>query len=192
VQTGRVCGRELRIRREENDSPFDGHLNVHEVAAVGHSQGAGGATRTATNDPGLITTLMTFSLPNTIWVSANSDCPTAADCMFDPADVTQPSLFISTHGLLDLVIASPLTEWSYFDSVSGQDALGIISQSDGKPADHSSIQDTANGGNPDGELGYATAWLEYQLLGNRIAASAFTGATPELTSNTNWPGTAVI
>lgn len=173
------------------DSPFDGHLNVHEVAAVGHSQGAGGATRAATNDPGLITTLMTFSLPNTIWVSSNPDCPTAANCMFDPADLTQPSFFISTHGLLDLLIASPLTELSYFDSASGHDALGIISQSDGKPADHSSIQNVASGGNPDGELGYATAWLEYQLLGNRTAASAFTGATPELTSNTNWPGSAV-
>jgi hypothetical protein len=50
-----------------------------------------------------------------------------------------------------LVIASPLTEWSY----------------------------------------YATAWLEYRRLGNQIAASAFTGATPELISNTNWPGSAV-
>jgi hypothetical protein len=33
-------------------------------------------------------------------------------------------------------------------------------------------------------LGYATAWLEYQLRGNATAA----GAHPELVSNTNWPG----
>jgi hypothetical protein len=38
-------------------------------------------------------------------------------------------------------------------------------------------------------LGYATAWLEYQLRGNPIVAAAFTGPT-ELVSNTNWPGTA--
>ena len=35
-------------------------------------------------------------------------------------------------------------------------------------------------------LGYATAWLEYQLSGNATAA----GAHPELVSNTNWPGSA--
>ena len=39
-------------------------------------------------------------------------------------------------------------------------------------------------------LGYATAWLEYQLRGNATAAGAFTGAHPELVSNTNWPGSA--
>jgi hypothetical protein len=39
-------------------------------------------------------------------------------------------------------------------------------------------------------LGYATAWLEYQLLGNVTAAGAFTGAHPELVSNANWPGSA--
>jgi len=39
-----------------------------------------------------------------------------------------------------------------------------------------------------GFLGYATAWLEYQLRGNATAAAAFTGAHPELVSNTNWPG----
>src|SRR5260370_42368061 len=33
-----------------------------------------------------------------------------------------------------------------------------------------------------GELGYATAWLEYQLRGNVTAAAAFTGAHPELVS----------
>jgi pimeloyl-ACP methyl ester carboxylesterase len=172
-------------------STFYGQLNLNEIAAAGHSQGAGGATRTATNDPTLIKTLMTFSLPNTQWVGANPDCPTAADCMYNTAGVMQPAFFISTHGTLDSIIASPATETSFFDTVPGHAALGIISQSDGKPADHNSIQNTANGGNPDGELGYATAWLEYQLLGNATAATAFTGSAPELISNTNWPGSAV-
>jgi hypothetical protein len=38
--------------------------------------------------------------------------------------------------------------------------------------------------------GDATAWPEYQLRGNPIAAAAFTGPHPELVSNTNWPGSA--
>ena len=47
-------------------SVFHGHLDVNEVAAVGHSQGATGAVRAATNDPALIKTVLTFSLPNPI------------------------------------------------------------------------------------------------------------------------------
>jgi len=70
-------------------------------------------------------------------------------------------------------------------------ALGIILTSDGKLADHTSIQNAAEGGNPGGFLGYATAWLEYQLRGNATAAGAFTGPHPELLSNINWPGSAV-
>lgn len=171
-------------------SVFDGNLDTGRVAAVGHSQGAGGATRTATNAPDLITTLMTFSLPNTIWVGPNPDCPTSADCMYNPAVLTQPVFFISTHGPEDWVIASPETETAFYQSTTTQAALGIIENSGGKPADHNSIQDVANGGNPRGELGYATAWLAYQLRADATAATAFTGAHPELTSNLNWPGSA--
>jgi hypothetical protein len=68
---------------------------------------------------------------------------------------------------------------------------GIILTSDGKLADHTSIQDTADGGNPGGFFGYATAWLEYQLRGDATAAGAFTGPHPELLSNINWPGSAI-
>jgi hypothetical protein len=38
-------------------SPFDRDLGINEIAAVGHSQGAGGATRAAINNPTLIKTL---------------------------------------------------------------------------------------------------------------------------------------
>jgi pimeloyl-ACP methyl ester carboxylesterase len=169
-------------------SVFQSHLNVNEVAAVGHSQGATGAVRAATNDPALIKAVLTFSLPNPIWAAPNPDCPTAADCMADPAALTQPVFFVSTHGFWDSIIASPATETSFFLSTTVHAALGIILASDGKPADHASIQDTADGGNPGGFLGYATAWLEYHLRGNATAAGAFTGAHPELVSNTNWPG----
>jgi hypothetical protein len=171
-------------------SVFHGHLNVNEVAAVGTSQGAGGAVRAATHDPALIKTVMTFSLPNPIWAAPNPDCPTTADCTADPAALTQPVFFISTHGFWDSIIASPATETAFFLSTSVHASLGIILNSDGKPADHASIQNTADGGNPGGFLGYATAWLEYQLRGNATAAGAFTGAHPELVSNTNWPGSA--
>ncbi len=172
-------------------SVFKGRLAVNQVAAVGHSQGAGGATRAATNDPSVIKALLTFSLPNTKFVGANPDCPTAADCMFDPSLLTRPAFFVSTHGRIDSLIASPATELAFFDSDPGHAAIGIVERSDGTVADHSTIQDPAFGGKPGGFLGYATAWLEYQLLGNRTAAAAFTGAHPELVANVDWPGSAV-
>jgi hypothetical protein len=171
-------------------SVFHGHLNVNEVAAVGVSQGATGAVRATTNDPALIKTVMTFSEPNPIWAAPNPDCPTAADCTAHPAALTRPVFFISTHGFWDSIIASPATQKAFFLSTSVHAALGIILNSDAKPADHTSIQNPALGGNPGGFLGYATAWLEYQLRGNLTAAGAFTGPHPELGSNTNWPGSA--
>jgi hypothetical protein len=170
-------------------SVFHGHLNVTEVAAAGVSQGATGAVRATTNDPALIKTVMTFSEPNPIWAAPNPDCPTAADCTAHPAALTRPVFFISTHGFWDSIIASPATQKAFFLSTCVHAALGIILTSDGKPADHTSIQNPPLG-NPGGLLGYATAWLEYRLRGNITAAGAFTGAHPELVSNTNWPGSA--
>ena len=161
-----------------------------ETAAVGHSQGAGGAVRAATNDPALITAVLTFSLPNAFWARPNPGCPTRADCLPDPAALTQPVFFISTRGPFDSFIASPATERAFYNSTAVHASLGIIRDSGGETADHNSIENTAYGGNPAGELGYATAWLEYQLRGNGTAAGAFTGAHPELASNTNWPGSA--
>lgn len=172
-------------------SVFGGHLNVTKVAAVGTSQGATGAVRAATSDPALIKTVLAFSLPSAVWAAPNPDCPTAADCTAHPDALTRPAFFISTHGFWDSVIASPATERAYFLSAPVHAALGIITSSDGKPADHASIADPAAGGNPGGFLGYATAWLEYQLRGNLTAAGAFTGPHPELLANPNWPGSAV-
>ncbi len=170
-------------------STFYGHLNVAEVAAAGLSQGATGAVRATTKDPALIKTVMTFSEPNPIWAAPNPDCPTAADCTAHPAALTRPVFFISTYGFWDSVIASPATERTFFLSTSVHAALGIIVSSDGKPADHPSIENPPTG-NPGGLLGYATAWLEYQLRGNATAAPAFTGPHPELVANLNWPGSA--
>jgi len=53
------------------------------------------------------------------------------------------------------------------------------------------VANKSSGGNPRGFLGYATAWLEYALRGDRAAAPAFTGSHPELLANSNWEGSAV-
>jgi predicted small lipoprotein YifL len=176
----------LAARNSNPASQFYHHLDPTKVAAVGFSQGAGGAVKAAVSDPGFIKTVETFSLPNAIFAAPNPDCPTRQDCLADPAALTQPTFFISTHGLFDAVIASPATERAFFNSVNVHAALGIISKSEGLPADHPSIAQ-----HPVGFLGYAIAWLRYQLRGDLVAAGAFTGPHPELVSNSNWPGSAV-
>jgi hypothetical protein len=160
-------------------SAFYGNLDVTRVAAAGHSQGAGGATMAALNNPALIKTLMTFSLPITYWLNGPSI-----------AQLTRPAFLTSTHGIFDSVIAPPVIERIFYETLTVPAALGIILDSDGKRADHASIEDIAYGGNPGGELGYPTAWLAYQLRSDPTAAAAFTGAHPELVSNSNWPGSA--
>jgi pimeloyl-ACP methyl ester carboxylesterase len=190
-------------------SIFYHHLDPGAVAAAGHSQGAGGATRAAIANPGLIKTLVTFSLPwngqdengplgappnGTGFVSANSSCPTALDCWYNPAQVTQPVFFVGTHGLLDWVIANPDVQRYYFEEAAGRAALGLIQleddHGDSNPfndtyADHNSIQT-----NPARFLGYVTAWLMNTLRHNTAASSAFSGVNPEITTNANWPGSA--
>jgi hypothetical protein len=176
----------LAARNSNPASQFYHRLDPTKVAAVGFSQGAGGVVNAAVHDPGFIKTVETFSLPNPIWAGPNPDCPTRQDCLADPAALTQPTFFISTHGLFDSVIASPATERAFFNSAHVHAALGIISRSEGLPADHPSIAQ-----HPFGFLGYAIAWLRYQLRGDAVAAGAFTGPAPELVSNSNWPGSAV-
>jgi pimeloyl-ACP methyl ester carboxylesterase len=172
-------------------SVFDGRLNVHRAAAVGHSQGATGAARVAIMDPTLISSLITFSLPAASLAGTNPDCPVVSDCEENMASVHQPTFLISTHGSEDSYIASPSVERAYFNEVKGRAALGIIEASGGAKTDHTSIENAAIGGNPDEEIAYATAWLEFTLRGNRQAARAFTGSHPELTSNPDWPGSSV-
>ena len=77
-------------------SVFHGNLDISRVAAAGHSQGAGGATRAALNNTALIKTLVTFSLPVTFWLNGPSI-----------AQLTRPAFLTSTHGIWDSVIAPP-------------------------------------------------------------------------------------
>lgn len=169
-------------------SAFAHHLDTHAVAAVGHSQGATGAVRTANMDPHLITSVMTFSLPNLEWSTPNPDCPVKTDCEYRLDRVTQPIFLIASHGPVDAVITDPANERSDFESIRGRAAVGLISRSEGRKADHASVKDDDLGGNPAGELGYATAWLEYTLRANKEAAAAFSGRHPQLLSDSNWPG----
>lgn len=182
-----AAARYLIAQADTAGSVFQGRLDRGKVAAAGHSQGAGGAVRAATANPDLITTVVTFSLPSTTWTTANADCPTKTDCMFDVSRLRQPVFLIGTHGAFDAVIASASTERTFYRQVPGRAALGLTQSSGGKKADHNSVSD---GDAPRGFLGYATAWLCAELRGDPVAAAAFDGTHPELVANANWPGSA--
>jgi pimeloyl-ACP methyl ester carboxylesterase len=147
-------------------SAFYQKLNVGKIAAVGHSQGAGGSTRAVIANPGLFTTLVPIALPARIWVSAGQE--------YDTAQVTRPVFFVG--GSSDWLIASPSTLTGYYNAVPGGAAIGVL-----KGAGHNTIQGTG-GGFP----AYITAWLMYQLQGDAYAKGVFVGSTRELTANTNW------
>jgi pimeloyl-ACP methyl ester carboxylesterase len=167
-------------------SPFDGHLDIHHVAAVGHSQGATGVVRAASADPELITAVMTFSLPSPLDSLSNPDCPTAADCTAHPNLLKQPIFLLSTIGPEDELVDPPLNAQLEYTMVPGHAVMGVILLSGGTFADHNSIQDVSAGGHPASEIGYATAWLEFALRGNLRAAQAFMGSKAELLRNKNW------
>jgi pimeloyl-ACP methyl ester carboxylesterase len=186
-----AAARYLVKANSTSGSVFAHHLDIHAVAAVGHSQGATGAVRTANMDPRLITSVITFSLPALEWSTPNPDCPVKTDCEYRLNRVIQPIFFIATHGPEDAVITDPANERADFGSIRGRAALGLISLSEGETADHASVEDSDAGGNPGDEVGYATAWLEYTLRANKQVAAAFSGRHPELVSDPNWPGSMV-
>jgi hypothetical protein len=105
----------------------------------GQAAGQTGAVRATTNDPALIKTVMTFSEPDPIFSVPNPDCPTAAGGTAHPAALTRPVFVIATYRFSDSIIASPATK-SVLPQHLGPRPLGIILSSDGKPADHTSIE----------------------------------------------------
>jgi hypothetical protein len=158
-----------------NNSPssiFYGKLDTNAIGALGHSQGAGGALRTAVNSNRLIKAAVLIDLPAQVWISKAADA-------FDPAQLTVPTLFLG--GSEDWLVASPKILRAYYDAVPGQAALLILNG-----ADH--LVPQRSGGR---YLGYLTAWMMCQLQGDHYARGAFAGTSAEANLNTNWSHQAV-
>jgi hypothetical protein len=202
--------RDLVAADRHRGSLYFRHLATTEIAAAGHSQGATGAVRAGELARSFISTVVTFSLPwngqgpiGSVWdrspgspqalgwSGANPDCATARDCWPNPGGLHQPTFLISTRGPIDAVIANAAVERCYFEAVRAPAALGIVRESDGKVADHASIEDAKNGGNPDGFLGVTTAWLLAELRHDTHARSLFFGPHPALLKAADWSGSRV-
>jgi hypothetical protein len=173
-------------------SIFHNKLDVTQIGAIGHSQGAGGAINALIKSAGKIKTVIPIELPAQIW------CTTPPNCI-DTSHLTTGSVFF-VDGSLDPV--SPPTQ---LPSATGLQSIDAYYNA--VPAGVPKLKGTLMGpthnditGQPDchhaqppclfgvyGYLGYPTAWMMDRLQGNAAAHAAFVNSTCEMFSQlTNW------
>jgi hypothetical protein len=177
-------------------SPFVGKLNVNQIGAFGHSQGAGGAGNAFLKSAGSanpIKTLMLIELPARVWCTLGPQC-------FDPANLASGSVFF-IDGSADIPI-SPPTQGSGITGEQSVEAFYNATPGSVRKLKGTLLGPTHNDitGQPDcshaqfpcingvyGYLGYPTAWFMDQLQGDTYAHGAFVNGTGEMFSETtNW------
>jgi pimeloyl-ACP methyl ester carboxylesterase len=145
---------------QENASPssvFHGKLDTNKVAAIGHSQGAGGAVRAAVASNGLVKSVVALALTDPLgWLFVGIPAP-------DTGELSVPTFFV--RGSAD-PIATELGAALYYEGVPGEAAKAAL-----KGAGHNNLQ---------GAAGYVTAWLDYTVKGNSYARDAFVGDPCEI------------
>lgn len=192
-------GANYMIGENSNSSSiFFQKLNLKEVGALGHSQGATGAINAMIKSGGSIKSVIAIELPRQFFCSSRINCT-------DTKNLTAGSIFFidgSNDGI------SPPTQYSW---ESGEQSIQAYYYA--TPAGIAKVKGTLIGpdhldviGQPDcstdrapmlvqfmcrngvyGYLGYPTAWLMAQLQGDTYAARAFTNGEGEIFSETaNW------
>lgn len=162
----------------QNSNPFSRFYNkvdIENIAAMGHSQGACGAVNVA-NSASYIDTVIPMSL-----VAEDTLDTLGVSC--DVTQLTVPTFL--TSGVNETVVMAPpyVTAGYYNDMLSNNPNQPVVKASLNF-AMHNEMTDDY--GNPERYFGYITAWLMYQLKGDTTAASAFVGSNPEISSNYSW------
>ena len=180
-------------KNSDSASIFFNKLNVSQIGAFGHSQGAGGAINALLKSGGSIKTVIPIELPAQIW------CSTPPNCI-DTHHLTTGSVFL-IDGSLDIPISPPTQppgttgeqsiEAFYNDvpnnvpKVKGTLLGPSHNDVTGQPGCNTAVQPCVNG--VYGYLGYPTAWMMYQLQNDNYAHGAFVTGTGEMFSQTtNW------
>ncbi|WP_241566003.1 alpha/beta hydrolase [Prescottella agglutinans] len=165
-----AAARYILAQNDNPESVFHDRIDVAHVAAVGHSQGAGGSINASTHSDGLITSTAVLDLPDPWWASRPVD-------VIDVTRLTGPVFYLT--GAEDLV-STAIPQAAYHAVSPGPAARGrLLGVGHNWPSD---------GG---GFRGYLTAWLRFTLTGDTDAARAFVGPAPELLADPRWDGTAV-
>lgn len=155
-----------RVLVRENSNPrslFYQKVDIEHVGASGHSQGAGGVVNAYKNfsDGKIIKTIVPLAFPSILK-------PTGTN-------VKVPIFFIS--GEKDNLFSSLNYNKQSFEQVPSPTPAAVGAR---RAAFHELLT------NEDLVIGYLTAWMRYQLMGDQQAAGAFRGSTPELSVNPNW------
>jgi hypothetical protein len=180
-------------KNSDSTSIFFNKLNVAQIGAFGHSQGAGGAINAVIKSGGTIKTVIPIELPAQVW------CTTPPNCI-DTHNLTTGSVFF-IDGSLDIPISPPTQP----PQVTGEQSIDAFykavpnsvaklkgtllgpSHNDvtGQPDCKTAVQPCING--VYGYLGYPTAWMMYQLQNDNYAHGAFVNGSGEMFSQTlNW------
>ena len=173
---------------------FLNKLNITQVGAIGHSQGAGGATSAMIKSGGSIKTLIPIELPGQgFCFRPPSDC-------LDTSKIANGSVFF-VDGSLDLPVSPPTQPpqatglqsiAAFYDAVPNnvlklKGTLIGPTHNDitGQPTCAAAAVPCFNG--VYGYLGYPTAWMVDQLGVDTSAHAAFVTSTGEMFSQTkNW------
>jgi hypothetical protein len=181
-----------------SSSIFFDKLEVREIGALGHSQGATGAINAMIKSGGLIKTVIPIELPRQFFCSSKANCT-------DTKNLTAGSIFF-IDGSADGI--SPPTQYSwesgeqsiqaYYDATPvgiakvkgtliGPDHLDLIGQPDCSTDRAPVLAQFMCRNGVYGYLGYPTAWMMAQLQGDNYAAGAFAKGGGEIFSEpTNW------
>ena len=149
-------------------------LNVNNVGLAGHSQGATCSINLASEgnyeNRKRFKAVYACSLPNPeLAASVMQNCP------YDASLVSIPTLLLSGTGVTDGTFICPL-ETSVLPAVKKIKSDVFAARM--KDVEHA---DSIMKMHP-----YMIAWFDYKLCGNKAAAKAFIGKSPELKTNKNW------
>lgn len=163
------------------DSPLAGRLDPDRIGAMGHSQGAGGATNLMRLENDRVTALVTLSRPHAQWCTRDALCPS-------PADLERGAVFYVTGGR-DVIMAPPTAQRTAYrqtpDTLDKARATlkgARHTDAQGEPA-CDDVPGCARGSH--GYLGYPTAWLTAHLHDDDDALQAFV-AGGELDRGPDW------
>lgn len=147
----------------DSSSIFYGKLDETKVGAAGHSQGGAAIVNSAAlSGSNIYKTICSLSAAQTSLIA------------YDVTKIKVPYIQISSTGFFDSALIAPLSSMQ-------ANYNGLIS---GIPAVRARIKVGDHGDVPVNARGYITAWFQYLLKGDAIAATAFKGTNYELSTNT--------
>lgn len=154
-------------------SIFFNKLDVNKVGIGGHSQGGPAAINAATKYLGsnIFKTVYTAS------AASQSLCTGLLGAWaYNPALINVPYFACAGTGSTDANVIAPLA--------SLQENYNQLPS--GVPTVMGRVKDTDHGNIVPNSQGYLNAWFLYTLKGNTAAGKAFTGANPEISTNSRW------